>query len=796
MKLFLHWIRWDLRRFRVMLLLWSALLLVYGAFLSYLHLNIVKVDPDLFDLSKPWALLLFMVQCFMVGYLFSSDPAVGSEWFWKTRPPTGFVVAGSKLVVAAVFFLVLPIGLWLLVKGLAGPDFVGEARWSLEGGLHDYNKDAGLPWTWLLLAMQGLTVGLLGLFSTSLRHPWHLLIRMGLALLLILLPELTALLLAGWRPWSMGSLLQGKLGIIMSPWFCLLLPALGASIYLLCRVGRTPVRLWRFLSVVIPAAVVLTAVVSPVPVPSFPLPLDDLEPLQREGVAVQGYVSPLGEPQREMTDSYFMAYSSWDHYQISLKVKGLADEAAAGVWKNFRVISSEGEVLEAKVEPLSLYRFNEQTKPPGVVRVMGASFNMIDAARFAFRPFRAEGLVRIYLFGQATSEINLSAGEMWRTSQGSFYYPHEFTDQGLSNRLVWSLDPAKPGNALQLTHRQSGESWPASLVSLGARTGFLMLAHQEAGYIDLEDNEKTWSSARRRAQMMEALDLREWTLHQTWKEPLGFIDVPVVLDPFVLPGLNIRPEIFADRLKALTWPEDAAVEEKRKALWSFATIANMGGSRDRLSALCTEAGVSFLEQITDTDLPLLLEWTKERTGGYGGRLLLDEPVRQRIAALATPAEAASWQADPDLFKFLQPALIQSGKIPTPEPGLPPVSWNAAALTDEALAAWDQEKVDSSKPPEMIAEAMRRGLPWSMAAAVELMRSNIRQYRVKELLALEQTAREVIENPWRGPADSYKLWAWLKSHYQNLVFDPVRRKWVLPEAAPPNPAPIPAPGQAN
>ena len=76
MKLFLHWLRWDLRRFRLLLLVWMLLVLGYAAFLGWLHLDILTIDPEWLEWSKPIAVVL------SVGYgaAHLANSAGGGGW--------------------------------------------------------------------------------------------------------------------------------------------------------------------------------------------------------------------------------------------------------------------------------------------------------------------------------------------------------------------------------------------------------------------------------------------------------------------------------------------------------------------------------------------------------------------------------------------------------------------------------------------------------------------------------------------------------------------------------------------
>ena len=116
MKLFLHWLRWNLCRFRLMLAVWTLLVLGYACFLGWLHADILTIDADWMDWSAPIAKWLGATEVLMLFYLFSTDPAGGMDPFWKTRPPTGFAVAGSKLVLALGFFVGLPMAAWFTME--------------------------------------------------------------------------------------------------------------------------------------------------------------------------------------------------------------------------------------------------------------------------------------------------------------------------------------------------------------------------------------------------------------------------------------------------------------------------------------------------------------------------------------------------------------------------------------------------------------------------------------------------------------------------------------------------------
>ena len=72
MKLFLHWLLWDLRRFRTMLLVWTLLLLGYAGFLAWLQSTILTVDRGFLQFSLPAVAGLILVAgpmllCYELG---------------------------------------------------------------------------------------------------------------------------------------------------------------------------------------------------------------------------------------------------------------------------------------------------------------------------------------------------------------------------------------------------------------------------------------------------------------------------------------------------------------------------------------------------------------------------------------------------------------------------------------------------------------------------------------------------------------------------------------------------------
>ena len=111
MKLFLHWLCWDLRRFRILLLGWTILVVGYAVLIWWLNPENVRWDPDL--ARTVWFLTTGIVifEVFGMLHVMTADPVVGTDVFWKTRPAPGLPVAAAKIAIALTAFVLLPLGL-------------------------------------------------------------------------------------------------------------------------------------------------------------------------------------------------------------------------------------------------------------------------------------------------------------------------------------------------------------------------------------------------------------------------------------------------------------------------------------------------------------------------------------------------------------------------------------------------------------------------------------------------------------------------------------------------------------
>ena len=216
MKLFLHWLCWDLRRFRILLLGWTILVVGYTVLIRWLNPENVRWDPDL--ARTIWFLTtgVIILEVFGMLHVLTADPVVGTDVFWKTRPTPGLPVAAAKIGIALTAFVLLPLAL----HALAVP--AGRPRTSID---------------WQILA--GLLFRLLGLVAlgaaavkTTAGATVRILTGLGLALVLSLVcPPLLGLA-------SMKSVAGGNLTEYSSI-SCLWLVA-GTGLFLFARRSHHP----------------------------------------------------------------------------------------------------------------------------------------------------------------------------------------------------------------------------------------------------------------------------------------------------------------------------------------------------------------------------------------------------------------------------------------------------------------------------------------------------------------------------------------------------------------------------
>ena len=149
-------------------------------------------------------------------------------------------------------------------------------------------------------------------------------------------------------------------------------------------------------------------------------------------------------------------------------------------------------------------------------------------------------------------------------------------------------------------------------------------------------------------------------------------------------------------------------------------------------------------------------------------------MKLRIAALLQPSDIDSLKSDTTLFDLLRPELIEAGHIlAEPRPKSPD------AMSDQELEGWDRVTLDSRLFMKMIEEALRRGLPWSLGAIMEIVQSN------SNLMSVDANF-DFLSDVSDAPSGSSKAKAWLRLHGHTLTWDATLRKWVIPLSRRPGP----------
>ena len=166
MKLFLHWLRWDLIRFRWMLAVWMLLMLGYGALIVWHRSEDKSWDAAL--AAGVWLVMISFEVLAMLHFL-TADPAIGADLFWKTRPPRGLQVGGAKLLIVLTAFVLLPMG-------------VHDLTMAASDGAISPAGEKPLKWHEALDAFQWWLPGLLALGAAAARSPGGAMVRIVIGL--------------------------------------------------------------------------------------------------------------------------------------------------------------------------------------------------------------------------------------------------------------------------------------------------------------------------------------------------------------------------------------------------------------------------------------------------------------------------------------------------------------------------------------------------------------------------------------------------------------------------------------
>ena len=250
MNLFLHWLRWDLRRFRWLLLAWVSMLTLLMGWLWYVNSHLLTLSHLFISNNQgPTGTVLF-AQVFFLMILLNSDPAAGVNHFWKTRPPSGLAVAGAKLIMVLVFFLALPLAEWWLVRAAC------ESQLEPFRNLKLVNESITLmEFIWWI---QCLAVSTLVLCAIAARNAGNAVARILTGSVVLLVAAYLIVCIGGERETPMADWVRRAVKAVMEGaatsiaagmWF-----TVTAMVFLAARRTRTPARVLHWSHWVLPMA--------------------------------------------------------------------------------------------------------------------------------------------------------------------------------------------------------------------------------------------------------------------------------------------------------------------------------------------------------------------------------------------------------------------------------------------------------------------------------------------------------------------------------------------------------------
>jgi len=116
MKLILHIVKKDMLRLRLPLFLWLALVVsqVVVEHLLLAGFRIGQWDNNTMQSVKLWlSVMVILVGFLIVAAAVLDDSTVETDAFWMTRPISSYRLFSAKLVFVALFFVLLPVLIWI-----------------------------------------------------------------------------------------------------------------------------------------------------------------------------------------------------------------------------------------------------------------------------------------------------------------------------------------------------------------------------------------------------------------------------------------------------------------------------------------------------------------------------------------------------------------------------------------------------------------------------------------------------------------------------------------------------------
>ncbi|MES2705691.1 MAG: hypothetical protein V4726_03720 [Verrucomicrobiota bacterium] len=539
MNFHLHWLRNDLRRFRLPLTLWVLMVTAYAVFLGWLHLNILTVMPETLRLTRSWTTPLLMMDLFLIPMILASDPAAGTAPFWKTRPPSGFAVAGVKITVVLGFFLLFPVLAWLVMQALCVRPGYGEGGLSLMSGF---------------LRMQAILISACALGAAGTDAGRSAPVKAAQVLMVCFAVFLLARGKFLFPAWSLEWFALSEhlfRGLLWGTTAALAL-ILSCVLFIASRRRRVPFNGIGWAIFLLPPGVVLAS--SALFPPSIPVPRDEslpaLAPAVAEKIRISGPALEYTNPRR--TGGGWIAEDASEPvalFRLPLPVEGLPpDSIATGRWLDLKLRSRDGQ--ELGIHPLASRKradeFQQEKTDTAWIAGCEMAFPLWQLAPFTQGPCSVTGTLRVTVLTRRESVLDMREPGVVENALGRFQFSRLSSVPAFSNEpdetwrrtvppLISIGRQSGPLPEYSLWHLPSGSRVPLSANAREASSAFIIYTQQNWFFGEPVPGRSRPVTAQSPPLLRET-PYADWRLVISWHAPAGTLDIPVTLNNLLLPA--------------------------------------------------------------------------------------------------------------------------------------------------------------------------------------------------------------------------------------------------------------------
>lgn len=780
MNLFLHWLRWDLRRFRRLLLAWTALLAGFSTLLWYQNANLRTIELNLLAHNLDLCALIFIIWLILLIRVLGSDPAAGVRPFWKTRPPSGYAVAGAKLVLAGGFFLFLPMLCWWLVLKTSGAPL-------------DFKQfGPGQSWMGFLWWIGCAAVAALSFAAAAAASAGSIVAR------LIAAAAATVAIIAALAAWRVmtGDFPEGMSGYsksaiwlntveraflyLRAPWLGLLT---AAALFIMTRRRRTPGPAARMAHLILPAlamTIVSNGYGGRMPLPAE-LPAPHPNPEQFASVTilppkVRDPVSFVNRMQHSLPDH---PENRFAELSLSLGLQGFpADYMARASWSEFTLVPDGGSPVHAK-KPVTFW-FSAHHGQEGLLSVSGAAFHRDDLRALSMTACRARGVLRIVMAKRKEVSTPVRAGGHLELKNGNLVITGTAGGQLRGEPLLRctmigsTINDFGSNPNFALKRDRDDQTLPLYFQSHTSYTTYFLYSGRSDWEV-LPGIRAPRLPAARYIHDAVAGRADDWRLTASWYEDEGFIERPVNIDLLVIPRMDGDERKAEDILAQLRLPQDASPEAVQRQVAFALGLLDASGQEVKpfdMSDPLLQALSRYLAGIPREHLPSLLA-VAERNLPPGNMMAVrsfDKPFCLHVASLLEAADVAVLrQSKPQLIRYFRHELAARNLIPYKEAHGP--DWED--FTDEELKQhWEASTRTESLNAAALKHAARRGLPWVPATLTEIANFMPGDSADIEIRMFMSTISDC-------PAMPDKADAWLRENAAKLTWDAPTKRRVVP-----------------